>query len=157
MASVSTKNFTRRSVPRFAYSAVAEEVLPSWEVSLAFVGPAKARALNEELRGKDYIPNVLSYIAGEKNGEIIICLAEAAKQAPAHAMSEREFVLYLFIHGLLHLKGWAHGGTMERCERTLLTRFSKPRVRASTHGTKNSDGHRHRHVPSKGGRGRGTR
>jgi len=123
-ASVEMKNFTRRPVPRFAYAAVAAKVLPNWEVSLAFVGPTKARALNQELRGKDYVPNVLSYVAGEKNGEIIICLAEAAKQAPAHSMNEREFTLYLFIHGLLHLKGWAHGGTMERCERKLMAQFS---------------------------------
>ncbi|MFA6502921.1 MAG: rRNA maturation RNase YbeY [Candidatus Paceibacterota bacterium] len=139
-------------MPRFAYTAVAAKVLPRWEVSLAFVGPAKARALNEELRGKDYVPNVLSYVAGERNGEIIICLAEAARQAPAHGMSEREFVLYLFIHGLLHLKGWAHGGTMERCERTLMAQFSKPRARTSSHGATHSDGDRRRHVPSKGRR-----
>jgi len=124
MASVDTQNFTRRPSPRFAYAAVAEEVLPGWDISLAFVGPAKARALNKQLRNKDYTPNVLSYVAGSKSGEIIICLSEAAKQAPAHQMNERTFVLYLFIHGLLHIKGWAHGGRMEQCERKLLAKFA---------------------------------
>ena len=123
MASVDTQNFTRRSVPRFAYARVAEEVLPGWDISLAFVGPAKARALNKQLRNKDYTPNVLSYEAGKKNGEIIICLSEAAKQAPAHSMNERTFVLYLFIHGLLHIKGWAHGARMEVCERKLVAKY----------------------------------
>ncbi len=127
MARVEITNLTRRSVPRFAYTAVASEVLPDWEISLVFIGPKKAQELNEQLRGKSYTPNVLSYEVGDKSGEIFICLNEAAKQAPAHEMNEREFILFLFIHGLLHLKGWAHGGTMERCEQKLLIRFSQKR------------------------------
>ena len=122
---VAVKNLTRRPSPRFAYSTVAEEVLPGWDISLVFVGPTQARALNEQLRAKSYVPNVLSYEVGERSGEILVCLAEAEKQAPAHSMTPREFVLYLFIHGLLHLKGRAHGATMERCERTLMARFGK--------------------------------
>lgn len=123
MAQVEITNLTRRPAPRFAYTKLAATVLPLWDISLVFVGPKKAQELNQQLRGKSYTPNVLSYALGEKSGEIFICLAEAAKQAPAHDMSERTFVLYLFIHGLLHLKGWAHGGTMEACERKLLSQF----------------------------------
>jgi len=122
---VEIKNLTRRPSPRFAYTKLAASVLPDWDISLVFVGPKKAQDLNIQLRNKSYTPNVLSYALGEKSGEIFICLAEAAKQAPAHSMHDREFVLFLFIHGLLHLKGWAHGGTMERCERKLLSQFSK--------------------------------
>jgi len=125
MAKVETTNLTRRSVPRFAYTKLAADVLPDWDISLVFVGPKKAQELNMQLRKKSYTPNVLSYSLGEKSGEIFICLAEAAKQAPAHDMNERKFVLFLFIHGLLHLKGWAHGGTMEQCERKLLAQFVK--------------------------------
>lgn len=125
MAGVEISNLTRRSTPRFAYSSVAAAVIPGWEVSLVFVGPKQAQELNVRLRNKTYTPNVLSYALGEKTGEIFICLHEAAKQAPLHEMNEREFVLYLFIHGLLHLKGRAHGGTMERCEQKLLTKFSQ--------------------------------
>ena len=125
VAKVEITNLTRRPAPRFAYTKLAGTVLPGWDISLVFVGPKKAQELNVQLRGKSYIPNVLSYALGEKSGEIFICLAEAAKQAPAHTMREREFVLSLFIHGLLHLKGWAHGGSMERCERKLFIQFSK--------------------------------
>lgn len=124
MVSVSIKNLTRRrTASRAVFSTIADEVLPNWDISLVFVGPAKARALNKQLRNKDYTPNVLSYEVGKKNGEILICLAEAAKQAPAHDMSERDFALYLFIHGLLHIKGWAHGARMEACERKLVAKY----------------------------------
>ena len=156
MAGVSIKNLTRRTLaPRFAYDAVAASVLPGWDISLAFVGPKKAQELNELLRKKSYVPNVLSYIAGSKNGEIIICLEEARRQASSYRMSEQEFVLYLFIHGLLHLKGWAHGVTMEKCERTLVAKFAASAAHPLPNVTTHRNRNRHRHVPGKTGRRRG--
>ena len=176
MSGVSIKNLTRRKgVPRFAYTAIVKSALPDWDISLVFVGPVRARALNEQMRGKTYIPNVLSYALGTKSGEIIICLNEADKQATSHGMGRGTFVLYLFIHGVLHIKGWAHGARMEACERNLLARFASrigtpdgvPRigtpdgvqgnnVRDYPHATTHSNRNRHRHIPSKNGRRRGT-
>ena len=142
MATVATRNLTRRPAPRFAYTTIATEVLPDWDISLVFLGPTQAQKLNQRLRNKDYVPNVLSYAVGKTSGEILICLAEAAKQAPLHDMDARTFVLYLFIHGLLHLKGMPHGATMERSEQALVARFSATRrTRTSLHGTT----HRNRH------------
>jgi len=142
---VSIQNLTRlRTASRSVFLNIAKEVLTDWEISLVFVTPAKALSLNKQLRGKTYIPNVLSYEVGDKSGEIFICLDEAKKQAPLHKKSEKEFVLALFIHGLLHIKGWAHGAKMERCEQELLTKYVAT----------NSDRNRHRHVPDKNGRGR---
>lgn len=114
---------TRHS--RLAFSKAAKKVLPDWELSLVFVGEKRALSLNKKLRKKSYVPNVLSYVAGEKSGEIIICPREADRQAAAYGMSKRGFILYLFIHGALHLKGWAHGATMERCEQNLLATYAK--------------------------------
>ncbi|MDE1919216.1 MAG: rRNA maturation RNase YbeY [Patescibacteria group bacterium] len=157
MVGVSIQNLTRRGgVPRFAYAAIAKSVLPGWDLSLVFVTPAKARALNKKLRGKSYVPNVLSYALENKSGEIIICPSEAKKQAPAYGMSTRTFILYLFIHGTLHLKGWAHGARMEKCERTLLARFAKGNVRDYLNETTHSHRHRHRDLPGKDSRHRGT-
>ena len=158
MTGVSIKNLTRRtSAPRSAFSAVAKEVLPSSDISLVFVGPAKARALNIQLRGKDYIPNVLSYALDKHSGEIIICLAEAKKQAPAYGMTERTFVLYLFIHGLLHIKGRVHGASMERSERKLVAKYAPSGARSLPNVTTHRNRNRHRHVPGKNGRRRGGR
>ena len=157
MTSVSIKNLTRRtSVPRFAYTAIVDAVLPGWNISLVFVGPTKARALNAQLRGKTYVPNVLSYALGRASGEVIICPSVAKQQAATYGMNEREYILYLFIHGVLHVKGWAHGATMETCERKLLAQFAKGSARAYPHETTHRNRHRHRHVPGKNGRRRGT-
>jgi probable rRNA maturation factor len=117
------RNFTRGPVPAFPFAEAAHSVLPGWEVSLAFAGEVRAQRLNMSLRGKDYVPNVLSYEAGARSGEIIICPSVARRQAPSYEMSDDEFVGFLFIHGLFHLKGHQHGATMERNERALLERL----------------------------------
>lgn len=159
MAGVSIKNMTRSALggPRRAFSVVAADVLPGWDLSLVFVSTARAQALNKELRGKSYTPNVLSYVVGDHSGEIIICPAEAKKQAPDYQLSATNFILYLFIHGALHIKGWPHGAKMEQCEQTLMARYATGGARTiSKHGTTHSNRHRHRDVPSKDGRRRGT-
>ena len=152
---VAIKNLTRRrTASRAVFSAIAKAVLPGWDISLVFVGATRAKNLNKQLRGKDYIPNVLSYVVGDKSGEIIICLSEAAKQAPSYRLAPSAYCLYLFIHGVLHIKGWAHSGRMEQCERTLLTRFVPGAVHPLLHETTHRHRHRHRHLPSQDGGGR---
>jgi len=148
MAGVSIRNFTRRrSAPRAIFNTISNAVLPGWDISLVFVRPAKARALNKQLRGKTYTPNVLSYALGEKNGEIFICPAIATRQAPNYQLSTTNYILFLFIHGLLHIKGWAHGAKMDKCEQKLLAKYVAT----------NSNRNRHRHIPDKNGRGGGNR
>ena len=141
---VAIKNFTQplQKGLGVVFSKIAEEVLPSWDISLVFVGAMKALELNKKLRGKNYVPNVLSYVVGNKSAEIIICPSEAKKQAPAYNLQPTTYNLYLFIHAVLHIKGWAHGDKMDKCEREILTRYEK------TH----SDRNRHRHIPGKNGR-----
>lgn len=118
------RNFTKSPVPAFPYEDALQAILPGWEMSLAFAGKARAQAMNIRLRDKDYVPNVLSYEAGAKSGEIVICLEVAKRQAPGYGMSYREFVGFLFIHGCFHLKGERHGATMERKERLMLKRLT---------------------------------
>ena len=124
MTTLDIRTFTRTPAPRFPYKEALHAVLPGWELSLVFAGETRAQAMNVLLRNKDYVPNVLSYQSGEKSGEIVICPAVAKKQAPAYGLSTTEFVGLLFIHGCLHLKGMAHGATMDRKERLLLKRFT---------------------------------
>lgn len=123
-AGVEVRNFTRRKAPVFPYKEIASAILPSWEISLVFCGETRARNLNVSLRNKSYIPNVLSYECGNKSGEIIICLPIANKQAPTYDLSYTHHTAFLFIHGLLHLKGNSHGHIMEKNERTFLKRFT---------------------------------
>jgi probable rRNA maturation factor len=139
--SLDIRNFTRRVPVRgVPFARIAETVLPKWDISLVFAGEQRAQNLNIALRGKDYTPNVLSYELSARSGEIIICPAVAKRQAPSYGMPYADFVAYLFIHGLLHLKGHPHGATMERYERGYLTRFGF-KSPSFTNGTT----HRNRH------------
>ena len=127
------------------FERVTREILPDWEISLAFVDEKTAQSLNKKLRGKTYTPNVLSYVVGKKHGEVLICKAVARKEAPTFGLSYTDFLLLLFIHALLHLKGGRHGSTMERREQALLKKFGSA---ARTYGSPHRNRNRHRHLPS---------
>lgn len=96
----------------------------SYELSLVFIGPDRARRLNEESRQKTYVPNVLSFPLSNSAGEIFICPHVAKREAKNFNLSERGYIAYLFIHGCVHLKGYDHGATMERLERKYLKAFN---------------------------------
>ncbi len=67
--------------------------------------------------------NVLAFPLSLTSGEILICKTTARKQAKDFGMTPDTFVVYLFIHGLLHLKGYDHSATMENEERRIMIRF----------------------------------
>lgn len=151
-----TRNFTRQTPPRHPYEEMAKTILPGWDISLVFVGKTRAQSLNYALRKKTYVPNVLSYESGNKSGEIIICLEVAKRQARSYGLTYQQHVAYLFIHGLLHLKGYPHGPTMDKLERAHTVRFIG--VSVPTDGSTNHDRHRYRNTPNEGRRrGGGTR
>ena len=72
MTTLSTRKMVSKGVPTLPFTAIAEKALPGWDISLVFVGTARATSLNKALRKKTYAPNVLSYETGKKSGEIII-------------------------------------------------------------------------------------
>lgn len=94
-----------------------------YELSLNFVGTKRAQALNVEYRQKTYVPNVLSFPLDEDCGEIFICPEISYKEAWEYNLSKEGYVAFLFIHGLLHLKGYDHGVKMEELEKRFMKRF----------------------------------
>lgn len=122
LTSTVTSSRLWRDIP---FSDVKDAVLgKDYTLSLAFVSPAESKKLNKKYRKKEKPANVLSFPLEKKSGEIIICPAEATKQAPSFDLSPARFVALLFIHGLFHLKGERHGSTMEKHERAIQKRFS---------------------------------
>jgi probable rRNA maturation factor len=144
--SLDIRNFTRGPVPRLPFAAAVQKALPGWEVSLVLAGGTRAQALNRSLRKKDYVPNVLSYEVGNRSGEVILCPAVAKREARDYGHSVNEHLLFLFIHGLLHLKGMPHGATMERRERSILRACTA--LPSQSNGTTHSNRDRYRHAPN---------
>jgi len=54
-----------------------------------------------------------SFSLTEKSGELLLAPSLIKKEAPRFEMNVADFTLYLIIHGMLHLKGYEHGSTME--------------------------------------------
>jgi len=85
-----------------------------YDLSVAFVSvPEMRRAMRYKKSRTTKVSNVLSFPLSKTSGEILICKAAAKPFS----------VEFLFIHGLLHLKGLKHSATMEREEDRLLKRF----------------------------------
>jgi len=80
------------------------------EVVLVFVTPVVSRALNRRYRKHDWVTDVLSftYHARPVSGELVICLAQAARQAKRQRHSLARELDVLVCHGLLHLAGYDH-------------------------------------------------
>jgi rRNA maturation RNase YbeY len=64
-----------------------------------------AKKINKKNRQKDYVPNILSFEISKKSGEIFICPEKAKTDCQNFGMGYKKFVVFLLIHGLLHLKG----------------------------------------------------
>ena len=108
---VEVNNKTRRRIDVGLVKKVAEEFLRYYriknkEVSIAFVGDARIRELNYRYRGKDRVTDVLAFGSLDEDlGEIIICYAQIKRQAPQFSKSVKEELIFILVHGLLHLLG----------------------------------------------------
>jgi probable rRNA maturation factor len=106
------------------------------EVSVLLGTDITIRTLNRNFRKKDKATDVLSFPAGEFQGEetkqagdIAISLDTAEKQAEEHGHSLRLEVKILLLHGLLHLAGYDHEtdkGRMARKESALRKELDLP-------------------------------
>lgn len=111
-------------VPDLPYETMKDCILgKSYTLSLTFVGSTRAQALNKAHRNATYIPNVLSFPLDDAHGEIYITPIIAAREAKKFNMTRDGYIGFLFIHGLLHLKGHLHGDTMDKAERKYVAQF----------------------------------
>lgn len=116
---------TDGTLPRVPFLALKEKILgKSYELSIAFITPTRAQALNVTHRNKDYIPNTLSFSISKSAGEIVLCKSALRREHKKFAMSYEQYLIYIVIHSMLHLKGMKHGRIMESKEKHLLAFFT---------------------------------
>ena len=87
------------------------------EVNLVLVTPARMRQLNATYRHQAKVTDVLSFAYSEMppiQGEIVICLAQARRQAKLYRRHLNDEMKLLFVHGCLHLVGYDHIKPRER-------------------------------------------
>ena len=108
-------------------------------VFIYIVGPARSRALNKRLRGKDEATDVLSFenspFLNEPEkwlGEIIFCPSVIEKQAKKRGVLPKEEFAHVAVHGALHVFGYHHETSekkavqMRRYEDVILERLGYP-------------------------------
>ncbi len=88
-----------------------------YSLSIAYVSENKSREINKKYRRKDRATNVLSFSLRKNEGELLLCKAVIKKEAKNSNRIFEEWLSFLVIHGMLHLKGMEHGSTMERIEK----------------------------------------
>jgi probable rRNA maturation factor len=113
-----------RTRPLLPYEEIKNTILgKSYTLTLVFIGKDRARSLNKTHRNATYVPNVLSFPLDQKTGEIYITPTVAKHECKKFNLSPKGYIGYLFIHGLLHLKGYPHGDTMDRAEKKYVAQY----------------------------------
>lgn len=117
---------TKGKLPSLPFAHVKEEILgKNYELSLAFIDIKTIKKISTEYKGNTSHTNVLSFPLSKNEGEIVMNLQTIRTNAKKFEMSYLEHLLFLFIHGCLHLKGYDHGSAMEKLEETLLKKYWK--------------------------------
>jgi probable rRNA maturation factor len=96
----------------------AEGVQGPWALGIEFVGESQMRALNAEHRDLDEVTDVLAFPLDGRDdlpdglerqlGDVVICHAQALRQAGEAGVAPLDEVSTLVVHGLLHLLGHDH-------------------------------------------------
>lgn len=115
-------NLTRKRVDYGAFKKLYKTIFPArgksqskqFELSVVIASPTLMKKLNLAYRGKKKSANVLSFQLTKNSGEIFLNSAE-------------KDLKYLFLHGLLHLRGYDHVNNkdaekMEKLEEKILNK-----------------------------------
>ena len=96
----------------------AEGVSGPCALGIAFVGEGRMRALNSAHRAIDVVTDVLAFPLDELDelppglerqlGDVVVCFAQAERQAAEAGVATLAEVRILVVHGLLHLLGHDH-------------------------------------------------
>lgn len=121
-----------------AFEAAGPARAGDLELTIRIVDEDEAAALNRTYRGKDYVPNVLSFpmISGESFdtgmlGDVVICAAAVEREAGEQNKPLTAHWAHLVVHGVLHCCGFEHdtetgARRMEPLETRILADFGFP-------------------------------
>ncbi len=103
---------------QLAMCAALETEGKAGDVCVLLTGRAGIQALNRDFRNVDAVTDVLTFPAWEGEtltapadgylGDVAICVPRAVKQAEAYGHSLKREIMFLSVHGALHLLGYDH-------------------------------------------------
>lgn len=123
--SLSIINETKIKIPDWPYEEMLNSVLgEKYELSLVFVSEKTIHNLNKTYRQKNKPTDILTFPLTDNSGEIFIAPLSAKAESLNFNRPFDNFIAFLFIHGLWHLKGFDHSSTMESNEQKTRKEFS---------------------------------
>jgi len=89
------------------------------KLTLAFISPAEIKKLNFQYLKKKKATDVLSFSPLEKDslGELALCPQKIKAQSQEHGLNFQEEMMYLILHGILHLLGYDHETNAKEAEK----------------------------------------
>ena len=118
-------NETKVRIPRTIMKVIYNDLLKKkCSLTVIGVGDTFSKKLNNTYRKKNVPANILTFPPdNNKSAEIYINTALAEKTAKKHTISTKKQIIFLYIHGILHLLGHAHGEKMEILEDRYVTKY----------------------------------
>ena len=122
----SITRMTQGTIPRVPFVLAKNTVLgKKYNLSLVFTPKDQAISMHKQWKKKSDPANILSFPLDTQTGEIFINLGQVRKEAREYDRTYHEHLLFLFIHGMLHLRGFKHGGKMEKEEEKFFKKLLK--------------------------------
>lgn len=122
---ISITNQTKGKLPSLPFVLIKNEILgKNYILSIAFISKPKSKKINNTYRNKNNPTNILSFPLSKKEGEILICPDVVKGELKKFDKNFRELLVFLVIHGCLHLKGMQHSSRMEREEEKYFSSFN---------------------------------
>lgn len=118
------RNITKKFIREITDKILKKLNLDNVEISIVLTDNNTIKNLNNQWRRKNKATDVLSFPINEKPpaykytvlGDIVISIPYAKKQAKEIGFTEKEEILRLLIHGILHLLGYDHETSKEDAE-----------------------------------------
>lgn len=115
---------TSGEIPLVCYNEIKNAILgKKYELSIVFANTKTSQELNETYKHHTGPANILSFPYSTDSGEIIISLQQVRKHAKSFDHSYTQHLIFLLIHGMLHLLGHTHGHEMEKLEKKYFQKF----------------------------------
>jgi probable rRNA maturation factor len=117
-------NKSKGRLPSLPFELIKNTILgEKYELSLVFTTSKEMLKLNKIYRNIEKPTDILSFPLSKNNGEMFICPSETRKMMAEFGRTYENFLAFLFIHGLVHLKGYDHGDKMEKIEEKFRKKF----------------------------------
>lgn len=119
-------NTTSGKLPSLPFLQIKNKILgKKYLLSIVFISKNKIQVLNKKYRKKNKATNILSFSLSKNEGEIFLCPSLIKEQKAKFKKDFPTLLLFLVIHGMLHLKGMEHSAKMIEEEEKYLNYFLK--------------------------------